>query len=59
MEFIDLGNECLLSRFGNNQDKMLVFDQRPWFINGLNLLSYAGFPSLTPIILLSLELSNG
>lgn len=35
IEFIDLGNDWLLIRFGNCQDKMLTFDQRPWFVNGV------------------------
>jgi len=32
IEFIDLGNDWLLIRFGNSHDKMLAFDLRPWFV---------------------------
>lgn len=48
IEFIDLGNDWLLIRFANCQDKMLVFDQRPWFVNGLNFVVTNWAPFFDP-----------
>jgi len=33
-----MGNHWILIRFANAQDKMLVFDKRPFFVNSLNLV---------------------
>ena len=43
---VDLGgNDWVMLRFANSQDKGLVYDQRPWYVNGLNfvLLPWATF----------------
>lgn len=48
IEFINLGNDWLLIRFGNSQDKMLVFDQRPWFVNSLNIVVICWVPFFDP-----------
>ena len=37
MDFVDLGNEWILIRFANSQDRGIVFYQRPWYVSGLNL----------------------
>lgn len=31
-----MGNHWILIRFANAEDKFLGFDQRPYFVNGLN-----------------------
>ena len=33
-----MGNHWILLRFANAEDKLLVFDQRPYFVNGLNFV---------------------
>ena len=38
MDYVDLGNDWILLRLANSQDKGLVFDQRPWYVNGLNFV---------------------
>jgi len=38
VDYIDLGNDQILLRFANSQEKFLVYDKRPWYVNGLNLV---------------------
>jgi len=33
-----MGNHWVLIRFANAQDRVLVYDKRPFFINGLNFV---------------------
>lgn len=33
-----MSNEWFLIRFSNTQDKTLVFERRPWFVNGLTFV---------------------
>ena len=47
---MDLGNEWTLIRFANSEDKSLVFEQRPWYVNGLNLVLLPWVPSLSLIM---------
>jgi len=48
IDYIDLGNDCVLIRFANSQDKGLVYDQRPWYVNGLNLVLIPWVPFFDP-----------
>ncbi|KAJ8424545.1 hypothetical protein Cgig2_010845 [Carnegiea gigantea] len=38
VDYIDAGNDWIMIRFTNAEDRMLVFDQRPWHVNGLNFV---------------------
>lgn len=38
MDYIDAGNDWIMIRFANADDRMLVFDQRPWHVNRLNFV---------------------
>ena len=38
VEYIDAGNNWILLRFANAEDRLLVYDQRPWHVNGLNFV---------------------
>ena len=38
VEYVEMGNRWILLRFANAEDKLLVFDQRPYFVNGLNFV---------------------
>jgi len=42
---VELGRDWVLIRFANNQDRDLVFEQRPWYVSGLNfvLIPWASF----------------
>jgi len=43
-----MGNCWILLRFANAQDKMLVFNRRPYFINGLNFVLKPWVPFFDP-----------
>ena len=38
IEYVEMGHHWVLLRFANAQDEMLVFDKRPYFVNGLNFV---------------------
>lgn len=38
VDYIDVGDDWVMVRFANAEDRMLVFDQRPWHVNGLNFV---------------------
>ena len=38
VEYVEMGNHWILLRFANAQDRMLVYDKRPYFVNGLNFV---------------------
>jgi len=38
IEYVEMGNHWILVRFANAQDKMLVVDKRPYFVNGMNFV---------------------
>jgi len=48
IDYVDLGNDWVLIRFANSQDKGLVYDQRPWYVNGLNLVLIPWVPFFDP-----------
>jgi len=48
IKFVDLGNEWTLLRFANAQDRGLVYDQRPWYVSGLNLVLIPWVPFFDP-----------
>jgi len=48
MDYVDLGNEWILIRFANSQDRELVFGQRPWYVNGLNFVLIPWIPFFCP-----------
>ena len=48
INYVDLWNEWVLIRFANNQDRELVFGQRPYFVNGLNLVLIPWIPLFDP-----------
>ena len=45
---MELGNEWILIRFSNNQDRDLVFYQRPWYVSGLNFVLIPWAPFFDP-----------
>ncbi|KAJ8422986.1 hypothetical protein Cgig2_013879 [Carnegiea gigantea] len=38
VDYIDASNDWLMLRFTTVEDRILVFDQRPWHVNGLNFV---------------------
>ena len=48
VDYVDLSNEWILLRFANSQDKTLVYDQRPWYLNGLNFILLPWGPFFDP-----------
>lgn len=38
VDYIDAGNDWIMLRFANAEDRMLAYDQRPWHVNGLNFV---------------------
>ncbi|KAJ8434464.1 hypothetical protein Cgig2_006270 [Carnegiea gigantea] len=48
MEYVEMGNHWILNRFANAENKFLVFEQRPYFVNGLNFVLNLGLNSLIP-----------
>lgn len=38
VDYIDTGNNWILLRFANVEDRVLVYDQRSWHVNGLNFV---------------------
>ncbi|KAJ8433860.1 hypothetical protein Cgig2_032071 [Carnegiea gigantea] len=38
VDYINADNDWIMIRFTNAEDRMLVFDQRPWHMNGLNFV---------------------
>ena len=38
VDYIDAGNDCIMIRFANSEDRLLVYDQRPWHVNGLKFV---------------------
>ena len=48
IDYVDLGNDWILLRFANSQDRGLVFDQRPWYVNGLNFVLIPWVPFFDP-----------
>ena len=48
VDYVDLGNDWIFIRFANSEDKGLVFDQRPWYVNGLNLVLLPWVPFFNP-----------
>ena len=38
VDYINAGNDWIMIRFANAEDRMLVFDQRPWHVNVLNFV---------------------
>jgi len=59
IDYIDLGNDWILIRFANSQDKGLVFEQRPWYVNGLNFVLIPWVPFFDPSLSRSLEWTSG
>ncbi|KAJ8438410.1 hypothetical protein Cgig2_004520 [Carnegiea gigantea] len=53
VDYIDASNDWIMLQFTNAVDRLLVYDQRPWHVNGLNLLilKWTSFfdPYTTPI----------
>jgi len=44
VDYADLDNEWVLLWFANCHDRLLVYDQQPWFINGLNFVNFSWAP---------------
>lgn len=38
VEYIDMVNDWIVLHFSNVEDKVLVYDNRPWHVNGLNFV---------------------
>ena len=38
VDYIDAGNDWILLRFASAEDRVLVYDQRAWHVNGLNFI---------------------
>ena len=43
-----MGNEWLLVCFANSEDRDMVFQNRPWFVNGLNFILLPWTPFFNP-----------
>jgi len=59
VDYIDVGNDWIMMRFANAEDRMLVFDHGPYHVNGLNFVVQSGQPSLILTLPPSIELTNG
>jgi len=49
VDYVELRNDWILIRFVNTQDKGLVFDQRPWYVSGLNFVLIPWVPFFDPL----------
>ena len=48
IDYVELGNEWILVRFANSNDRDLVFKQRPWYVSGLNFVLVPWVPFFDP-----------
>ena len=48
IDYVELGNDWVLIRFANNQDRDLVLEQRPWNVSGLNFVLIPWAPFFDP-----------
>jgi len=48
VDYVDVGNNWILLHFSTIQDKNIVFDRRPWFVNGLNFVLLPWTPFVDP-----------
>jgi len=48
--FVDIGNDWFLLRFASAEDRNLVYANRPWFVNGLNLVLRPWIPFFNPFM---------
>jgi len=48
VEYVDAGNNWILLRFSCVEDKMLVYDNRPWHVSGLNFMIDKWVPFFYP-----------
>lgn len=48
IDYIDAGNYWILLRFANAKDRYLVYDQRPWHVNGFNFVIQNWTPFFDP-----------
>jgi len=45
---VDIGNEWILVRFATVDDRNLVYNNRPWLVNGLNFILTPWIPFFDP-----------
>lgn len=48
VSYIDLGNNWISIKFANTEDKEMVWRERPWHVNGLNLVLSPWLPFFDP-----------
>ena len=48
IDYVDVGNDWVLIHFATSQDRTSVFNQRPWYVNGLNFVLLPWLPFFDP-----------
>ena len=48
VSYVDMGNSWISFKFANVEDKEMVSNERPWHVNGLNLVLSTWLPFFDP-----------
>ncbi|KMS97428.1 hypothetical protein BVRB_5g127080 [Beta vulgaris subsp. vulgaris] len=46
--FVDMGNGWIMFKFANNEDKLAIWNNRPWYVQSLILALFAWQPAFNP-----------